>query len=347
MGVFSSGGVGFDLGSSNVTIYLENEGVVLREPSYLLTDAANPLDILAVGREARQMLGRTPQDVDLIAPVARGAIADSEQATLLIQAFLNRVIGKKRALERARMLVSMSQGLTHVEQKALEGAVRAAGARRAALVMSPIAAAVGAGISINEPKGIMIVLIGGETTDISVISMNGIVAARTARTGSYAFDEAIVRFVRREKGLVIGQRTAEDLKIDIGTAVESRLTDNYEVLLRGRDAHTGKPSTVSVTAQEVREAMKAPIEDLLETIREAFENTPPELAADILERGIQLCGGGALLEGLDRRLSELVKLPVKAGEAPQDDVATGAGMIASDDKLFARLVQAGCVLELS
>ena len=346
MGVFSSGGVGFDLGSSNVTIYLENEGVVLREPSYLLTDAMNPLDLIAVGREARQMLGRTPRDVDLASPVARGAVADSEQATALIQAFCDRAIGKKRALERSRMVVSMSQGLTRVERRALEGAVRAVGAKRSALVMAPIAAAVGSSLSINEPRGIMQIVLGGETTEIAVLCMNGIAAARSARAGSLAFDEAIARYVRREKGLIIGLRTAEDLKIDIGSAVESRLTDTYEVLLRGRDAHTGKPSTVSVTARDVREALKAPIDALLESIREAFENTPPELAADLIERGIQLSGGGAQLEGLDRRLAELLKLPVKVGEAPQDDVATGAGMIASDDRLFARFAQSGCVLEL-
>lgn len=346
MGVFTSGGVGFDLGSSNVTVYLESEGVVLREPSYLLTAADNPLDILAVGREARQMLGRTPHDVDLVSPVARGAVTDAEQAALLIQAFCDRAIGKKRALERSRMLVSMSQGLTRVERKALEAAVKGTGARRTALVVSPVAAAVGAGLSINEPRGVLQIVIGGETTEIAVLSMNGIVASRSTRAGSLAFDEAIVRFVRREKGLIIGLRTAEDLKIDIGTAVESRLTDGYEVLLRGRDAHTGKPSTVSVSARDVRGALAAPLDDLVETVREAFENTPPELAADILERGVQLSGGGAQLEGLDRRLSEMLKLPVKTGENPQDDVATGAGMIASDDRLLARFAQTGCVLEL-
>jgi rod shape-determining protein MreB len=225
-------------------------------------------------------------------------------------------------------------------------ALVAQAARRAALVVAPVAAAVGAGVSINEPKGLLEIVIGGETTEIAVLSMNGIVASRTVRTGSLSFDEAIARFVRREKGLIIGLRTAEDLKIDIGTAVESRLTDGYEVLLRGRDAHTGKPSTVSVTAKDVREALTGPLDSLVEAVREAFENTPPELAADILERGVQLSGGGAQLEGLDRRLSELLKLPVKASENPQDDVATGAGMIASDDRLFARFAQSGCVVEL-
>ena len=346
MAVFSSGGIGFDLGSSNVTIYLENEGVVLREPSYILTNADNSLDILAVGREARQMMGRTPREVMLSTPVVNGAIADIEQTTMMIQSFCDRVIGKRRGIEKTRLVVSMPQGLTRVELDALKQAVRAAGAKRAALVYSPIAAAVGGGVSINEPRGIMEVVIGGGTTEIAVISMNGVVAARSVRTGAAAFDQAIVRYIRREKGLIIGQRTAEDLKIDVGSAIESKMSETLEVLLRGRDAHTGKPATVTVTAADVRKALQQPIDDIVESIREAFENTPPELAADILERGIQLSGGGCQLDGLERRIGEAIKLPVRFGEVPQDEVAAGAGMIASDDRLLARFAQTGCVIEL-
>lgn len=346
MAVFSSGGVGFDLGSSNVTIYLENEGVVLREPSYILTNADNSLDILAVGREARQMMGRTPREVALSTPVMYGAIADIEQTTAMIQSFCDRVIGKRRGIEKTRLVVSMPQNLTRVELEALKQAVRAAGAKRAALVYSPIAAAVGGGVSINEPRGIMEVVIGGGTTEIAVISMNGVVAARSVRTGASAFDQAIVRHIRKEKGLIIGQRTAEDLKIDVGSAIESKMSDNIEVLLRGRDAHTGKPATVTVTAADVRKALQRPIDDIVESIREAFENTPPELAADILERGIQLSGGGCQLEGLERRIGEAIKLPVRFGEAPQDEVAAGAGLIAADDRLLNRFAQTGCVIEL-
>ena len=345
MAVFSSGGVGFDLGSSNVTIYLENEGVVLREPSYILT-GADSMEVLAVGRDARQMMGRTPRDVLLTAPVVNGAVTDVQQATSMIQAFGDRAIGRRRALEKTRIVVAMPQGLTRVELDALKMAVRTAGAKRAALVYSPIAAAVGGGVSINEPRGIMEVVIGGGTTEIAVLSMNGVVAARSVRVGANAFDNAIVRHIRREKGLIIGQRTAEDLKIDVGSAVESKMTDNIEVLLRGRDARTGKPATVTVTAADVRKAIQQPIDDLIESIREAFENTPPELAADIIERGIQLSGGGCQLEGLERRIGETIKLPVRRGENPQDDVAAGAGMIAADDRLLHRYAQTGCVIEL-
>jgi len=346
MGVFSYGGVGFDLGSGNVTIHLENEGIVLREPSFVLLSGEGEGDVVAVGREARQMVGRTPREVELVQPVQCGAIADVERATQMIQAFCERAIGRKRALERSRVCVTMPMGLTTVERRALESAVKVSGAKKTCIVMSGIAAVVGAGIQVNEPKGVLSVNIGAETTEIAVITMNGVAAARSLRTGGRAFDEAIMRYVRREKGLIIGRRTAEDLKIDIGSAVESRLADTYEVLLRGRDAANGKPSTVSVSANDVRKAISCPVEDILESVREAFENTPPELAADIIERGVQLSGGGAQLEGLDRRLSEMLNLPVKADAEPQDDVAAGLGAIASDEKLCTRLMQSGCVVEL-
>lgn len=346
MAVFSSGGVGFDLGSSNVTVFLENEGVVLKEPSLLLAGVENPGDIIAFGREARQMVGRTPRDVELVTPVMNGAVTDVEQASYMIQAFCDKAIGRRKSLEKSRILVTMPQDLTRVEYDALKNAVHMAGARRAALVRTPIAAAVGAGLQISDPKGVMMVVIGGYTTEIAVLSLNGIVAARSVRTGSAAFDEAIVRYVRREKGLIIGLRTAEDLKIDIGAAVESRLTETFEVLLRGRDAHTGKPSTVSITAKDVYEALKRPVEDIVESIREAFENTPPELCADILERGIQLSGGGSRLEGLGKRISEMTKLPVRTSEEPQDDAAAGAGIIAADDRLYNRFMQSGCVMAI-
>ena len=346
MAVFSSGGVGFDLGSSNVTIFLENEGVVLREPSLILNNVENSSDIIAFGREARQMVGRTPRDVELTQPVMNGAVTDIEQASALIQAMCDKAIGRRRSLEKSRLVVTMPQDLTRVEYEALKNAVHMSGARRAALVRTPIAAAVGAGVQISDPKGIMMVVIGGNTTEIAVLSMNGIVAARSVRAGSAAFDEAIVRYVRREKGLIIGLRTAEDIKIDIGAAVESRLTETFEVLLRGRDASTGKPSTVSITAKDVYEALKRPADDIVESIREAFENTPPELCADILERGIQLSGGGSCLEGLAKRISEATKLPVRTSEEPQDDVAAGAGIIASDDRLYTRFMQSGCVMAI-
>ena len=346
MGVFSSDGVGIDLGSSNVTICLENEGIVLREPSYVLTLRDDPTDVLAVGRDARQMLGRTPKDVTLLSPVADGAVADVDMASLLMSALAEKALGRRRALERKRLTVSACLGATKVEREALAAAVRAVNAKRGCILRSSVAAAVGAGIQFSEPKGVMIVLIGSSTTEVAVLSMNGVAAARVARTGSQAFDEAIIRHIRREKKLIIGQRTAEDLKIDIGSAKDISFINNDEVSLRGRDAVSGKPATVSVTPRDIHNALLPCVERLAETVREAFENIPPELATDVLERGVFLSGGGALLEGLDQKLGDILGLAVTMGPSPQDDVARGLCMAASDERLAMKLMQTGCMNEV-
>ena len=275
-----------------------------------------------------------------------GAVGDIETTTTLLRELSEKAIGRRRALDRTRVVVSMGLGVTRVERAALEEAVKALGARRAALVRSTVAAAVGAGVSIDEPKGVMVVNIGGSTTEVAVLSMSGVVASRATRTGGMALDEAIIRYIRNEKGLVIGQRTAEDLKIDIGSARQEDGENAEDVLLRGRDVRTGKPSTVSVSPRDVNRAILPPLTALLENIREAFENTPPELAADILERGVYLSGGGARLDGLRERLSELLSMPVHMGESPEDDVAAGAGAIAADERLASRLRQSGCLIEL-
>ena len=346
MGVFSTGGVGLDLGSANVTICLENEGVVLREPSYVLTLRDDPDEVLGVGRDARQMLGRTPKDVALQSPVIDGAVADVEQATLLMKSLAEKALGKRRALEKNRLVVSMATGATRVEHAAAQSAVRASGAKKAALIRASIAAALGAGLSIEEAKGVMVVLIGGSTTEVAVLSMNGVVAARTTRTGSLALDEAIMRYIRREKGLIIGQRTAEDLKIDLATALEIPMTEVENVTLRGRDARTGKPATAEINALDVQRAILPALDNLLESIREAFENTPAELAEDLLTNGIHLSGGGALLEGLRERLAAMLNIPVNISENPQDEVARGACIAASDDKIYQKLQLTGCLLEV-
>ena len=346
MGVFSTGGVGIDLGSANVTICLENEGVVLREPSYVLTLRDDTEDILAVGRDARQMLGRTPKDVALLAPIMDGAVGDIELTTALLRSLSEKALGKRRALEKNRLAVSVSQGCTRVELQALENAVRSAGARKASLLRAPIAAALGAGVSIDDPRGCMMVIIGGSTTEVAVLSMNGIAAARSTRTGSLSIDEAIIRFIRREKGLIIGQRTAEDLKIDLGSCRDLPHIENETAVLRGRDARSGKPATVEVTAHDVHNAIMPTLDILLESIREAFENTPAEMAEDILQRGVFLSGGGAQLDGLSERLSDMLNLSVNVNENPQDNVARGCCLAASDSRLAQRLAQTGCLIEL-
>lgn len=346
MGVFSSGGVGLDLGSANVTICLENEGIVLREPSYVLTLRDDPDEVLGVGRDARQMLGRTPKDVALLSPVMDGAVADIELATLLMKSLSEKALGKRRALEKNRLVVSMSTGATRVEHAAAEAAVRASGARKAALIRSSIAAAIGGGLSIEEAKGVMVVLIGGSTTEVAVLSMNGVVATRTSRSGSLAMDEAIMRYVRREKGLIIGQRTAEDLKLDLGTCMEIPMDQLENATLRGRDARSGKPATATINALDIQRAILPAVDSLLENIREAFENTPAELAEDILANGIYLSGGGALLDGLRERLAAMLNIPVSMGENPQDEVALGACAAASDERLYQKLAATGCLLEV-
>jgi len=346
MGVFSTGGVGIDLGSANVTICLENEGIVLREPSYVLTLRDDTDDILAVGRDARQMLGRTPKDVALVSPVMDGAVGDIDLATALLRNLAEKALGKRRALEKNRLTVSASLGCTRVELQALENAVRSAGARRASLLRTPVAAALGAGISIDDPHGCMMVVIGGATTEVAVLSMNGIAAARSTRTGSLSIDEAIIRFIRREKGLIIGQRTAEDLKIDLGSCRDLPHIENETAVLRGRDARSGKPATVEVTAHDVHNAIMPTLEILLESIREAFENTPAEMAEDILQRGVYLSGGGAQLDGLRERLSDMLNISVSVSENPQDHVARGCCLAASDARIFQKLAQTGCLIEL-
>ena len=346
MGVFSTGGVGIDLGSANVTICLENEGVVLREPSYVLTLRDDIDDILAVGRDARQMLGRTPKDVALLSPVMDGAVGNVELATTLLRSLAEKALGKRRALEKNRLTVSVSQGCTRVELEALENAVRSAGARKASLLRSPIAAALGAGVPVDDARGCMMILIGGSTTEVSVLSMNGIAAARSTRTGSLSIDEAIMRYIRREKGLIIGQRTAEDLKVDLGSCRDLPAISNDTATLRGRDARTGKPATAEVTAHDVHNAIMPTLDVLLESIREAFENTPAEMAEDILQRGVFLSGGGAQLDGLKERLSDMLNLTVSMGENPQDDVSRGSCIAASDNRIAQRLAQTGCLIEL-
>ena len=346
MGVFSTGGVGIDLGSANVTICLENEGIVLREPSYALTLRDDIDEILAVGRDARQMLGRTPQDVTLVSPIMDGAVGNIELATALIKHLAEKALGKRRALEKNRLVVSMSQGCTRVERVALEEAVRTAGARRAALVRSSVAAALGAGVPIEEPRGSMLICIGGSTTEVTIVSMNGVVAARTMRTGSLALDEAIMRYVRREKNLIIGQRTAEDLKVDLGNAVRNPSLIRDRASLRGRNAATGKPATVEITAADIHNAITPPLQALVENIRDAFENIPAELAEDILPQGVYLSGGGALLEGIGERLGEMLGLNVTMDENPQDDVALGCCMIASSERLMQKFEQSGCLIEV-
>ena len=343
MGVFSSGGVGIDLGSANVTIFLESEGVVLREPSYVLASRDDPDNVLACGRDARQMLGRTPRAAMLVSPVMDGAVGDIEMTTTLLRELSEKAIGRRRALDRTRVVVSMGLGVTRVERAALEEAVKALDARRAALVRSTVAAAVGAGVSIDEPKGVMVVNIGGSTTEVAVLSADGVAASRSVRTGGMALDEAIIRYIRNEKGLVIGQRTAEDLKMDLGSATEPE--EDTTVRVKGRSVHTGRPETIEITNRDIYLALRAPVELLVDAIKDALANTPAELAGDLMDKGIHLSGGGALLSGLNQLLHEATQLPVITSDLPQDDVAMGLARISAEERVIARLAATGALVE--
>lgn len=348
MAVFSNAnGIGIDLGSSNLTIALSGEGIVLREPNCVLVDAVDEDELLAVGREAKGMLGRTPQGVMLMHPVMDGAVTDEKMATEIINVLAEKALGKRRPFERARLCVTMSPGVTKVEKNALLQSLRDLGNKYAAVVKTPVAAAVGADIEIAQAQGKLVVVVGSSVTEIAVISMNGIVAYRSMRTGSDSLDEAIVQYMRKEKNLVIGLRTAEDLKCDLadcGMNLENP-SDLEEVMLRGRDAVTGRPNTVKVTAKDITAAVLPKIDGIVEAVREALANTPAELAGDISATGLHLCGGGALLNGLPELLEKITGLPVHMTETPQDDAALGACAIASDNKLIEAFVRSGALIE--
>lgn len=368
MGLFSGNTIAIDLGSSFTAIYLSGQGIALREPTSILTLREDAQSVVAVGEEAYRMLGRTAEETVLMSPVIDGAVTDVDAATLLMLALAEKAAGRRKPMEKGQLFVGMSQGLTRVEHGALEQAARQTGAKRPILVRAPLAAALGAGLDADQPRGRMVVVLGGGTTEIAVISMNAVVAARSMRTGCFSMDEAIVRYVRRKKGLIIGPRTAEDLKCDIGSATlpdydaeDEDLPDapdeageeaaaeagpqGEKVLLKGRDAKTGKPRTVPITTRDVALALKEPVRLLIDAMHDALSRTPPELAGDVKEEGVHLSGGGALLEGLAPLLSEKLEVPVTVSEHPQDDVLLGIARLSDDDKLRNLAVEAGTVEE--
>lgn len=348
MAVFSNAnGIGIDMGSNNLVVCLGDEGVVLREPNCVLTDAADDEEILAVGRDAKGMLGRTPVSVSLLSPVMDGAVTDEKLATEIVTRLSEKALGKRRPFERARLCVSMSPGVTKVEKNALMNALRELNIKYAAVVKTPVAAAVGAGVDVSAAKGVLFVVMGGAVTEIAVVSMNGIVAYRSMRMGSNSLDDAIVRHIRKEKGLVIGLRTAEDLKCDLADCnMDLNGSEELEeVMLRGRDAVTGRPGTVKVTAKDITAAVMPQLQVILEAIRDALANTPAELVGDINETGLYLSGGGALLQGLPEMLEKTTGLRVHMSETPQDDVALGLCAIASGSKMIDSFVRSGALIE--
>ncbi|MDN5347042.1 MAG: rod shape-determining protein MreB [Clostridia bacterium] len=315
--------IGIDLGTATVQVYVQGKGIVLSEPSVVAIDRDSG-QIFAVGEEARRMLGRTPGNIMAVRPLRDGVIADYDSTERMLRYFIEKACGR-RGFMRPRVMVCIPSGVTGVEERAVRQAAVQAGAKQAFLIEEPLAAALGAGVDISQPQGSMVVDIGGGTTDVAVLSLGGIVYSRSLRVAGDKFDEAIVRYVRREHNLMIGERTAEELKMAIGTAYPQAKPEPLKMDIRGRDLVTGLPKTVSISAEEAFLALQEPIFQVLAAVKEVLEHTPPELAADLVDKGIVLTGGGSLLHGLDLLLQEETGLPVQVAEDPVFCIARGIG----------------------
>jgi len=319
-----SNDLAIDLGTANTLVYAKGLGIIVNEPSVVAVqkDTRGIRRVVAVGKEAKEMLGRTPGSIVAIRPMKEGVIADFEVTEAMLRYFIAKA-HNKRALVRPRIMICVPYGITEVEKRAVKESAESAGAREVFLIQEPMAAAIGAGLPIVEPGGNMVVDIGGGTTEVAVISLAGIVFSRSVRVGGDKMDDAIITYVKRKYNLLIGERTAENIKITVGSAYPDDEARNMEV--KGRDLVAGVPKTVVVDADEIRDALSEPINAIVETIKVALERTPPELAADIVDKGIVLTGGGALLRNFDVLLREETGLPVMLSEDPLTAVVLGAG----------------------
>jgi len=309
-----------DLGTANTLVYVRGRGIVLSEPSVVAIDQATG-DVHAVGLEAKRMLGRTPGTISAIRPLKDGVIADFDVTEQMLRHFIQKV--HQHRFAHPRVVVCVPSGVTGVEKRAVEEATLSAGARQAYLIEEPMAAAIGAGLPVAEPTGNMIVDIGGGTTEVAVISLGGIVVSQSLRVGGDEMDEAIINHIKREYKLLIGQQTAEEIKLEVGSAFT--LKEEVQAEVRGRDMLTGLPKTVILSSEEVRHALEEPVMQIIDAIKSTLDKTPPELAADIMDRGIVLAGGGALLQGLDQRLRQETHMPTHLAESPLTCVAVGSG----------------------
>jgi rod shape-determining protein MreB len=325
LGLFSRD-IGIDLGTANTLVHVRDRGIVMSEPSVVAIDAKTKR-VLAVGAEAKRMVGRTPASIIAIRPLRDGVISDFDVTEQMIKYFVNRVHDRIGLIPRPRMLLGIPSGVTEVEKRAVRDATINAGARWARLIEEPMAAAIGAGLPVSEPSGSLIVDIGGGTTEVAVVSLGGIVVSRSVRIGGDEMDTDIVSFARREYNLLMGERTAEEIKIAVGSAYPDDKADERTVTFRGRDLLTGLPRSVEVGGDQIREALEPSIVQIVEAIKETIEETPPELVADIMDQGIVLAGGGALLGGLDRRVAEATQMPVHIADDPLTCVVRGTGRV--------------------
>lgn len=319
-GLFSND-IAIDLGTATTLVYVRGKGIVLSEPSVVAVDRETNR-VRAVGDEAKRMLGRTPSNIVAIRPMRDGVIADFEITESMIRHFIRKVHNSRR-ISRPRMIIGIPSGITEVERRAVRESAERAGAREVYLITEPMAAAIGAGLPIQEPAGSMVVDIGGGTTEVAVISLGGIVVFKSSRTAGDELDNAIITHVKREYSMFIGERTAEEIKMKIGSAFPLDPEETMEI--KGQDLVAGLPKTMVITTEEIRNALEEPVSEILSAIRQTLERTPPELAADIVDRGMILTGGGAKLRGLDRLIAEETKLPVIVAEEPIECVVLGAG----------------------
>ncbi|MEG0133628.1 MAG: rod shape-determining protein [Clostridium sp.] len=334
MGLFGKArDMGIDLGTANTLVYIKGKGIVLREPSVVAINK-NTGKVLAVGNEAKKMIGRTPGNIVAIRPMKDGVIADFDVTEKMLRHFIEKV-GAKNSFKSPRIVVCFPSGVTEVEKRAIYEATKSAGAREAYLMEEPMAAAIGAGLPVNEPTGSMVVDIGGGTTEVAIISLGGIVTSMSLRVAGDELDQAIIAYIKKQYNLMIGERTAENIKIELGSAYD--LGEESEVMqIRGRDLISGLPKVVEINEAEVREALKEPVYSIIESIKTTLEKTPPELAADIMDKGIMLTGGGALLKGIDELITHETHMPVNIAEIPLDCVAIGAGKALDNVDIISR-----------
>lgn len=325
MQLFKSVDIGVDLGTANILVYLKGSGIVLREPSVVAIDR-NTNKILAIGEEAKTMLGRTPGNIVAIRPLREGVIADYDMTQSMLENVIQRVAGKSLFF-KPRVVICIPSGVTTVEKRAVLEAAIQSGASKTYLVEEPIAAAMGAGLEISESRGAMVVDIGGGTTDIAVMSLGGVVVSDSLRVGGDKFDEAIVRFVKKERNVLIGEPTAEEIKIKVATVFKGNRQTEIEV--RGRDLVSGLPTTIKLTSDEIYRALKEPVATLVSCVRSVLEKTPPELSSDIIDRGIVLTGGGALLDGMPELLQAETGIATIVADRPLECVAVGTGKVLS------------------
>ncbi|MGE5473387.1 MAG: rod shape-determining protein [Ignavibacteriales bacterium] len=331
---FFSKDIGIDLGTANTLVHVKNRGIVIREPSVVAINKKN-MEVLAVGHEAKEMIGRTPGNIVAIRPLKDGVIADFDVTQAMLKHFIKKV-AHVNIISKPKVVVCVPSGVTEVEKRAVEEATYSAGAREAYLMEEPMAAAIGANLPVGEPSGSMVVDIGGGTSEVAVISLGGIVTSKSLRIAGDELDDAIVNYIKREYNLMIGERTAEEIKISIGCAFPRMKEEWMEI--RGRDLLTGLPKNIDISSTEILEALREPVNAIIDAIKLTLEKTPPELAADIMDRGIMLTGGGAMLSGLDRLINEETGMPVNIADRPLDCVALGAGKVLDEIETLRRVL---------